>query len=256
MSDQIRSSSAPALGRSSSDAQEYIGKHWDRIRLEAPTSLSDMRKEAEMAHSLYFSATKASLPIVLGGSDIREDLHLLHNFGLIAGDPPQEIVRNLRRTCSAPAVLEIEGKSTHTTQPTVQSEMVTALKTEAFAESHFTGGSVICDTGWSLLRNDMIILGGIHAGIEFHLAMPEGKWPSRENVWDDTSHRMRVFGREIAMLCHAGYQLKVLPNQMGYIFYKPCGVDTSSVTLESCRNYAETITAPEQILALLDSVKT
>jgi hypothetical protein len=237
--------------------EEAIAKtvvsHWQLIKKEAPSEIPDMAREIESGLSIFQAAMKGSLPfLILGNADIRTDDKLIHNVGTIAGDPCAETIGRLKRAESAPAVLI--GAKDEAATPSPKPHLVTALSVDGLAESHFSHGAVVCDTKWSLLRNDLVLLGAIHSGKECHLALPGGRLPTLENIWDPVDKRMRVFGREMAMLIHAGYKLAVMPNSKGLVFHKPCDIDTTEVTLESCRGFVNAIDRPEKLLDLIKDV--
>lgn len=64
-------------------------------------------------------------------------------------------------------------------------------------------GSVLNAKDWSLLANDAWLLGGIHAGTEFHFASPL-RW---ENLWASGTERMTVTAREVISISASGYEI-------------------------------------------------
>jgi hypothetical protein len=64
-------------------------------------------------------------------------------------------------------------------------------------------GSILSAGLWSLLANDAWVLGGIHAGTEFHFASPL-RW---ENLWDENGRRITVTAREVIAITAFGYRI-------------------------------------------------
>jgi len=60
--------------------------------------------------------------------------------------------------------------------------------------------------GWHFLLNDSWLLGGIHAGNEFHLASPR----TEDNVWAPNKANLTVTGRELLGLNLFGYSFQKL----------------------------------------------
>ena len=97
-------------------------------------------------------------------------------------------------------------------------------------------GSILSDRNWSPLLNDSYILGGIHAGFEFHFAedaasaefatmpvqlTPVQKWQAffkkhPETFWDDKTHLPRVLSRELIGLKTFGYRPEFSPHQLSF----------------------------------------
>ena len=68
-------------------------------------------------------------------------------------------------------------------------------------------GSILDAKQWSLLANDAWVLGGIHAGTEFHFASPL-RW---QNLWLEKGRTMTVTAREAICITSSGYQI-IRPN--------------------------------------------
>jgi hypothetical protein len=64
-------------------------------------------------------------------------------------------------------------------------------------------GSILIAKDWSLLANDAWVLGGIHAGTEFHFASPL----SWENLWVTAEGRITVTAREAIDITACGYEI-------------------------------------------------
>jgi hypothetical protein len=164
--------------------------------------------------------------LILGGAKIRKDPALVGNFGVTsqAGptDPQEkalvaELERLRERQRSAPGLADAPD----VTGP----------------------GSILSDRTWTPLLNDAFILGGAHAGHEFHLAedavetyfnfrktrsafepdraTPEEKWMGffkahPEMLWDRTLDNPRVLARELIGLQTFGYVPEILPQQLSF----------------------------------------
>jgi hypothetical protein len=89
--------------------------------------------------------------------------------------------------------------------PSIDEIMQQNLKT--LGENPGEQGSVLSAKDWSLLANDAWLLGGIHAGTEFHFASPL-RW---ENLWAASAGRMTVTAREAISIMACGYEI-IRPN--------------------------------------------
>jgi hypothetical protein len=89
--------------------------------------------------------------------------------------------------------------------PSIDEIMQQNLKT--MGEDPGNQGSLLSAKDWSLLANDAWVLGGIHAGTEFHFASPL-RW---ENLWATGAGRMTVTAREVICIMACGYEI-VRPN--------------------------------------------
>jgi hypothetical protein len=164
------------------------------------------------AWKLYYRASTSALGmLLLGGAKIRDKGPLLDNFGATSGSgiDDKKLVERLQRT---------------------------GLRTPPGT------GSILSDRNWTPLLNDCYILGGTHAGLEFHFAedtvdaefarmapqlSPAQKWLAflkshPEMLWDENAHAPRVLLRELIGLKTFGYrpqfflqQLTFKPTQSG-----------------------------------------
>jgi hypothetical protein len=89
--------------------------------------------------------------------------------------------------------------------PSIDEIMQQNLKT--LGEDPGDQGSILSAKDWSLVANDAWLLGGIHAGTEFHFASPL-KW---ENFWATSAGRMTVAAREAICIMACGYEI-IRPN--------------------------------------------
>lgn len=242
-----------------------------------------LQTETEKVFRIYEHALSPIIKhCVLGNADIRGDTHVLANFGFSATSPSPSMVKKVKDVLidtglfssrsdsgfSSPVGFRQERgsvggfapPSAHPRSRTEAGQAKELRKTKSAGDipkpqidnlSLFERGTVICDDDWSLLGNDAFILGGIHGGSTFHLGLK--KTPDQKNLWssDPAFPGPRVFGREILMLCHAGYRLKDFGGANGLCFYKPEGVDTSKVTLESCRAAVKKVENVYQILSII-----
>jgi hypothetical protein len=87
------------------------------------------------------------------------------------------------------------------TFPSIDAILQENLKT--LGEDPGCAGSVLNAKDWSLLANDAWLLGGIHAGTEFHFASPL-RW---ENLWASGAQRMTVTAREVISISSSGYEI-------------------------------------------------
>lgn len=85
--------------------------------------------------------------------------------------------------------------------PSIDAIMRENLKT--LGEDPNDQGSILGAKDWSLLANDAWLLGGIHAGTEFHFASPL-RW---ENLWSTGGGRMTVTAREAICITVSSYEI-------------------------------------------------
>lgn len=85
------------------------------------------------------------------------------------------------------------------TEPGIDPVMRENLKT--LNEWSSKPGSILDTRSWSLLANDAWLLGGLHAGTEFHFASPL----KLGNLWDGSARRMTVTAREAIGIWTSGY---------------------------------------------------
>jgi hypothetical protein len=196
-------------------------------------TLRELEVETDKHFTVYASARESILNIaVLGNAEIRGDISLITNLGTAGIEP-----------CSETASKVSDYANSH------------LQLNDELPQAHFNRGSIIVDTDWTLLGNDAFILGGIHSGKEFHIGLPG--MPQEENLWskDPAYPGPRVLARELLMLVEAGYKIHDFGNGNGVVFYKPESVDTSKVTLQSCRAALKDITSAEQILQKLEAAR-
>lgn len=80
--------------------------------------------------------------------------------------------------------------------------------------SNTGSGSILhYNAGWHFFMNDAWLLGGVHAGLEFHLASPR----HRDNIIDPQYGHLTVTGRELTGLKEFGYSFrKVFGEEIAY----------------------------------------
>ncbi|NGX46806.1 MAG: hypothetical protein K1000chlam3_00170 [Chlamydiae bacterium] len=150
----------------------------EKYKIERKIRQLNLRKEmekadiAKSAYTLYKHANEGELPfMVVGGEALRSsDCECeLKNFGVLSEETPG---------CSK------------------------KLKRDNNVEKH--KGSILCDTNWSIIKNDAYVLGSIHAKKTFYLFGENGSIDA--TLWDEANNRPHVAGRELAMLYEAGYR--------------------------------------------------
>jgi hypothetical protein len=164
--------------------------------------------------------------LILGGAKIRKDPALVGNFGVTSQAGP---------TDSQEKALLAELERLRKTQ-----RLAPGL---ADAPDVAGTGSILSDGTWTPLLNDAFILGGAHAGHEFHLAedsaetyfnfrktravfepdraTPKEKWMGffkahPEMFWDRTLNNPRVLARELIGLKTFGYTAEFFPEQLSF----------------------------------------
>ena len=187
----------------------------------------DPRTDVLNAWRLYNCANRASVGmLLLGGAKIRKDRALLGNFGISsqAGpyDPEEKaIVAELERLRGTQRLAHGLADAPDVAGP----------------------GSILSDRTWTPLLNDAFILGGAHAGHEFHLvedavdnyfnfrktrallepdrATTTEKWMGffkahPELLWDQKLGNPRVLARELIGLKTCGYKPQFFPVQLSF----------------------------------------
>lgn len=217
-----------------------VREQWGDIRKEAQSPIQDMEEELDMAQKMFNNAFDSHLHcLILGNGNIRSDALLLANFGIVAAESDTEAIKTAKKEMDE----DVNAKA----KIEVQKLRTLSGRVENTVEDHFQKGSILCDQKWSLLRNDAFILGAVFGGKQFHVALKE---ITTESFWaPGTDFPLRVFGREIVILCLAGYKLVEDPGGRGIIFMPPD--EDHSVTLYQVREAIAKIKSPEQIRDLL-----
>jgi hypothetical protein len=122
-------------------------------------------------------------------------------------------------------------------------------------------GAVFAPRKWSVLKNDMMLLGAIHAQkpcmIFCRHANPQGNGDSMVNVsdvWDEEHDKPRIFGRELAILQAAGYAplSHSFQQSLGIVLVCANPEKASRFTLEDVCKAADAIHTPEKILKIFE----
>lgn len=215
-----------------------VREQWRDIRKEAQSPIQDMEEELDMAQKMFNNAFDSHLHcLILGNGNIRSDSLLLANFGIVAAESDTEAIKTAKKEMDEDVNAKIQ----------VQKLRGLSGRVENTVEDHFQKGSILCDQKWSLLRNDAFILGAVFGGKQFHVALKE---ITTESFWaPGTDFPLRVFGREIVILCLSGYKLVEDPGGRGIIFMPPD--EDQSVSLSQVREAIAKIKSPEQIRDLL-----
>jgi hypothetical protein len=184
---------SPPVYTHSKQLHKEIEKQWARITKHTDIQLKPPKHEAEIAYAAYCNAMSPGSPIVvLGGEAMRQDMELIFNMGTLATDPQvnrKHIAKHISATHKLP-----KGK-------------VLNLQ----VDKHVTTGAIVNDSNWWIFRNDLFMLGAIHAGKELHLCYKgigscERGIPPKALLWDNKHARPRALGREILMAAAAGYR--------------------------------------------------
>ena len=116
-----------------------------------------------LAYEKTGGATAGSL--ILGDTKLRSDEDLVMNFGLSSADGVQE--EESRRM-----VEDIMNKRKVIAAGTSSSTTTTTFSVPPPPPVPVVGsGSILSTRGWSPLLNDSFIMGGVHAGHQFHVAL-------------------------------------------------------------------------------------
>lgn len=120
---------------------------------------------------IYNKAVSSKMPFVLGSEELRgsEGVIEMKNFGVLCTDIP-----------ACPKAVIASGVDVQT-------------------------GAILCDSSWSVIKNDWAMLGVIHAARTCYVSKIHDK-DLEKDLWDEESLRPKVLGREIVMLHFAGYR--------------------------------------------------
>ncbi|NGX38851.1 MAG: hypothetical protein KR126chlam1_00166 [Chlamydiae bacterium] len=214
--------------------EEMKGLYADLSRETPKGKLLPPKQEALRGYTAYELGSDTNLPfIILGAADIREDEDLLHSFGTLATEP-QANEREVKKFLAKSLVLSPK----------------TAKK---ITKNHLTRGSIVNDSNWSVFRNDMFMLGAIHAGKEFHVVTQKKGKISDKLLWDKKNNRPRVLGREIYLLYLHGFQRIDADKNMGVVFAPPAE-PYKNLTLTDCRNAIASIKSVKDIREIFEAI--
>ncbi|WP_068470153.1 hypothetical protein [Candidatus Protochlamydia phocaeensis] len=123
--------------------------------------------------------------------------------------------------------------------------IVAQSKKKSREDSDSLSGSILGEKQWSLLVNDAFILGGMHAGKDFHIATPkkQERFPSLDKLWNASTHSLRPLGREIIILKLSGYKC-VDAHNLGIVFCC-CFSDQIPKSLTELRNRVKALDSLE-----------
>lgn len=205
---------------------------------------SDPRTDVVSAWRLYTCANRASLGmLLLGGAKIRKDPALVGNFGITSQAGPFD-----QREKELVAEMERLRQTLRLAPGLADAPDVTGQ------------GSILSDRTWTPLLNDAFILGGAHAGHEFHLAedavesyftfrttrakferrpdlaSTKDKWigffkAHPELLWDKALDNPRVLARELIGLQAFGYAAEFSAVQLSF-----CRTSTGYPTFRGYQN--------------------
>ncbi len=198
------SSGAVPVYQSATELYKEIRPQWAKIIKHVGIQLKPPKAEAQRGFDAYMNAMSSHMPIVLlGAENMREDMELIYNMGTLATDPQVDI-----KDISKHIAL------THDLKPGKPLKMQ--------VERHVKAGAIVNDSNWWIFRNDLFMLGAIHAGKEFHISyagIKPGRHgiPPREVLWDDKNKRPRALGREILMLAASGFTPKFFKRGLSFV---------------------------------------
>jgi hypothetical protein len=169
------------------------------------TALAAARAEFKnKCWAIYNNAYDGELPVLLGSNCMRFASELISNFGVISS-VEHGCRDDVFRTCEK--VWEKYGLGR------VAQEDVARRGRAACKDDVVRKGSILCERYWSVLLNDVAILGFVHAHRDCHvwdgeprrpLSAPVGGGLSVSEFWDNAAGRSRVLAREIRQLAMAG----------------------------------------------------
>ena len=165
---------------------------------------------------MYNSVSGCGLPfLLLGDAKIRSDGTLVQNFGFASGSGSED----------QKLVADLDAK---------RKEIAKGAKIPSAPIPVSGSGSILSDQKWTPLVNDSFILGGVHRGMEFVLALQDfdqsggafkgdGKdqWKAYlkakpDVLWNSSQACPRVFARELIGLRTFGYTPSFNRGQLGF----------------------------------------
>lgn len=186
--------------------------------------LATERAELEQeCYKIYLKACSQDMPFVLGAEELRSSKGIpeMKNFGVLCCEKP---------ACPR-AVLE-SGVDVHT-------------------------GAILCDSSWSVFKNDWAMLGVIHAGRTCYVSNISKK-ELDDDLWDEDNKRPKVLGREIVMLHQAGYKQVVedrMIERFGHMFMIEDKSKLSLISYSDLVKATKLVTSKNEILELLKKVE-
>src|SRR5882724_11418708 len=150
---------------------------------------------------MYQNARQSTLDeLLLGDVKLRSEIEVLKNFGTTSGS---------ESTMERETLFDSKNKkvTSDDVQATVKSARGSAYQLPE-GVTHIRRGSVLDDGWWWPFKNDAWVIGGVHGLKRFHLAMAKA---SDDLLWDASSKRPRVLGRELLGLAAFGYSLIGVP---------------------------------------------
>lgn len=221
---------------------EETRKDWGKITKEVPNKsmqLEPIKKEVARAFQGYQCALNGQLPfMILGDETLRSEQSLLNNVGTLATEPQtdQKVTEKFLKE-----VMNIPQKD---------------RQFKEVVKTHLTQGAVLNDSNWWLYRNDLFMLGAIHARKEFHIASKRGVEPRDDQLWDKENGYSRVLGRELVMLEMAGYKRVQGPSKLGIVFTPPREGTVAPLTLTQCRQRFAELKSAADIRGILGNQVT
>ena len=189
-------------------AKKEMKENWANITQESPKPNKAIKIQdgIEAACIIYRNGfLKTFFPfIILGGQEIRQSsynsnkntvdhhLELFRNFGTVASQS------QTNRKDISTFFKEVYPK---------YKEKEFQTKSDDVVDSFILQGSIINESNWNILRNDMAMLGAVHGEKSFYISTKDGHIPNENEVWSESNNRPTAFGRELLLLSLAGYQL-------------------------------------------------
>jgi hypothetical protein len=185
----------------------YIKSHWASLYKEEGNPGKNPKEALARACALYDIILNQTSPFVVIGPGVRSNAELKANIGLL-NSSSKEKKSSKEIECLALAILG--------------------------------------ENPWSLLINDIFMLGVIHRACEVHLALPDGKMPTKDLLWDEKKKKFKPLGRELVILSVCHFQRIEAPECMGMIFAPPQkSEDHATLTLSELRERISSLTVQE-----------
>jgi hypothetical protein len=123
------------------------------------------------------------------------------------------------------------------TQLTSNLGLVTSNPSKSNKKINHLGGAILGENPWSVLMNDVFMLGVVNCARDVFLALQDGKIPDNSIFWDEKKQILNPLGRELATLLVCGYQRCKAPDSLAIIFMSPnrCQ-EPSEITLKELRD--------------------
>lgn len=134
-------------------------------------------------------------------------------------------------TCKSELPFVILGRGIRANKELVANFKYITTKTLDKRAVDICTGSILDGESWSQLKNDVFMLAVINSKKDVYVIPDENHSISEKTLWNPDEGCLTHFGREIAILCIAGYQRVQVNPDMGIVFQASCVNKLSEICL-------------------------